>query len=123
MHINVLNTRFGSQLLLQSCPGGGGGGGGIEETISEPHAPRVSSLYLVYVDTRHPLTGDDRLAGQLINDVRHVEVLCQVGVAADELLEALLAACLVLVVTFHGQLTLGHLHVTHSNTSTQVMQP
>ncbi len=89
---------------------------------SEPQAQRVSSLYLVYVDTRHPLTGDDSLAGQLIDDVRYIEVLCQVRVAADELLEALLASCLVLIVTLHGQLTLGHLHMTHthSNTSTYV---
>jgi len=78
----------------------------------------VSSLYLVYVDTRHPLAGDDSLARQLINDVRHIEVVRQVRVAADELLEALLAACLILIVTLHGQLALGHLHITHSNTST-----
>ena len=64
-------------------------------------AQQMSRDYLVYVHTRHPLTGDDSLARQLVNDVWHVEVFSQVRVAADELFEALLAPCLVLVVTLH----------------------
>lgn len=73
------------------------------------HTTKHKSMYLVNVDSRNPFTGNDCLAGQLIYDVRHVEALCQIRVAADELLEALLAPSFILIVTLHAELPLGHL--------------